>query len=102
MSNSYDVITFNLNNFILRRSRVANFADIIKTATIFIKPIFKNSKKVKRIRKYILKMQSISVFLCKTKIADFQRKNEDVSRVQEVFHVIYMFFGSYLGKVCLS
>ena len=37
------------NAFILRRSTVANFADIIKIATI-IKKTFKDSKKVKRIR----------------------------------------------------
>ena len=37
------------NAFILRRSTVANFADIIKIATI-VKKTFKDSKKVKRIR----------------------------------------------------
>ena len=35
--------------------RVANFADIIKTATMFIKTTFKDSEKVKRIRNYVLK-----------------------------------------------
>ena len=34
------------NTFILRKPRVANFADIIKTITMFIKTIFKDSKKV--------------------------------------------------------
>ena len=50
--------------------RVAIFADFIKIVTIFIKAIFKDSKKVKRIlerkkkkKKCNLKMQSISVFL---------------------------------------
>ena len=33
------------NTFILRRPRVAIFADIIKTITFFIKKIFKDSKK---------------------------------------------------------
>ena len=93
MNSSYDVITLNLNNFILRRSRVTNFADIIEIATIFIKPIFKNSKKVKRIRKYILKMQSISVFLGKTKIDDFQWKNTDVSRaISRDLYVFWILF----------
>ena len=32
------------NTFILRRHRVANFADIIKIATFFIKTTFKESK----------------------------------------------------------
>ena len=35
--------------------RVVNFADIIKIATMFIKTTFKDSKKVKRIRNYVLK-----------------------------------------------
>ena len=37
------------NTFILRRPRVANFADIIKIIIIFIKTIFKDLKKVNRI-----------------------------------------------------
>ena len=44
-------------------------------------------------------MQSISVSLDKTKVADFRLKNADISRTQVVFHVIYIFFGSSLGKV---
>ena len=40
------------NTFILKRPRVAIFADIIKVVTIFIKTIFKDSKKFKRIRNY--------------------------------------------------
>ena len=35
--------------FILRRPRVANFADIIETAAMFIKITFKNSKKLKEL-----------------------------------------------------
>ena len=44
-------------------------------------------------------MQFISVFLDITKDADFRLKNTDVSRTQGVYHVIYIFFGSSLGKV---
>ena len=44
-------------------------------------------------------MQSISVFLDITKVADFRLKNADVSRTQGVCHVIYIFSGSYLGNV---
>ena len=40
--------------FILRRPEVANFADIIKIVAMFIKKIFKDSKKVKRFRNYVL------------------------------------------------
>ena len=35
------------NTFVLRRPRVGIFADIIKIVTMFVKTIFKNSKKVK-------------------------------------------------------
>ena len=43
------------NTFILRRPRVANFADIIKITIILIKTTFKDSKKVKKFRNYALK-----------------------------------------------
>ena len=58
------------NSFILRRPRVANFTSIINIATIFIKTTFKNSKKCQKYKKLCIKMQSISVFLDKTKISD--------------------------------
>ena len=44
-------------------------------------------------------MESISVFLDVTKVADFRLKNADVTRTREVCHVIYIFFGFSLGKV---
>ena len=44
-------------------------------------------------------MQFICVFLDITKVADFQWENDDVSRTQEVYDVIYIFFGSCFGKV---
>ena len=44
-------------------------------------------------------MQSISIFFDITKFADLQCKNSDVSRTQEVDHIIDIFFGSFLGKV---
>ena len=37
-------------------------------------------------------MQSISIFLDITKVADFCWKNADVSRTQKVCHVIYRLF----------
>ena len=49
--------------FILRRFRVANFADIIKIMNIFIKTVFKDSKKVKRIRNYVPKCNLYLYFL---------------------------------------
>ena len=51
------------NTFISRRFRVANFADIIKIVTMFIKTTFKESNKVKRIRHYALKWDLYLYFL---------------------------------------
>ena len=44
-------------------------------------------------------MQPKPVFPDILKIADFWCKSADVSIIQEVCHVIYLFFGSSLGKV---
>ena len=41
------------DTFILRKPRVAIFAEIIKNVTMFIKIIFKYLEKVKRIRNYV-------------------------------------------------
>ena len=37
------------NTYILKRPRIANFADNIKVSTMFMKTTFKDSKKIKRI-----------------------------------------------------
>ena len=72
------------------------FADIIKIATMLIKTIFKNSKKVQRIRNYVssIKMQSASVFLDIAKFAVFcikkcwhQQNWRDVSRDSDIFWI---------------
>ena len=47
----------------LRWPRVATFADINKVLTMFINTIFKNSKKVKRIRNYVSKCNQYLYFL---------------------------------------
>ena len=44
-------------------------------------------------------MQSVSVFSGIAKFVDFWWRNADVSRTQEVRHVIHILFGSSLGKV---
>ena len=44
-------------------------------------------------------MQSTSAFLDIAKLADIRRKNADISQSQLVYHMIYIFFGSYLRKV---
>ena len=45
MEKNYDAVTL-----ILRRPRVATFADIIKAAATFIKTIFKETREIVRIR----------------------------------------------------
>ena len=44
-------------------------------------------------------MQSMPVFHDILNIAEFSWKKADVNRTQAMCHVIYTFFGSYLGKV---
>ena len=44
-------------------------------------------------------MQSISVFLDITEVADFPWKNADASRTQGVCLALYIHFGSSLGMV---
>ena len=51
------------NNFILKKPRVANFADIIKITTPSIKTILKDSKEVKMIKNYVLKCNLFLYFL---------------------------------------
>ena len=45
MDRNYDVITFISNVFILSRPKVANFVDITKITTMFIKNTLKDLKK---------------------------------------------------------
>ena len=44
-------------------------------------------------------MQAIPVFSDMLKIRDFRWKNAHVSKTEGVCHVIYVFFGSSLGKL---
>ena len=84
------------NTFILRKPRLAISNYIIKILTMFIKKIFKDSKKSRKNHKLFIKMQSISVFLDIAKFAYFRRKNADISRTQEVchahLHTFWIFF----------
>ena len=59
------------------------FAAIVKITTIFIKTIFKNSKKLKRIRNYVPKWNLLSVF--------FDIGKFFYSGHYEVCHVIHIF-----------
>ena len=77
MDRHYDVIIFISNAFILRSPRVANLVDIIKIAITFIKAILKDSKEVMFVYNLCLYF-----FVCIKIIADFRRKNADVSRTK--------------------
>ena len=50
---------------------VANFADIIKIATMFLETTFKDSKKLKALE-ICIKIQSVSVFFDISKVTDFR------------------------------
>ena len=79
------------NIFILIRPEVANFVDVIKIVTMFIKKKFKVSKRVKEL-KLMYQNESISVFSDIAKFSGFRLKNVDVSTTQGVYHVIHIFF----------
>ena len=44
-------------------------------------------------------MKSISVYFDLRKVAGFQQKNADISRIQEMCYVIYLFF-EFFGARC--
>ena len=71
MDRNYGVITFISEYLYLKKSRVATFVDIIKIVNMFIKTIFKDSKKVKRIRNHVSKC-NLYVFLDIAKFVDFR------------------------------
>ena len=71
MDKNYDATTFFKNTLILRRPRVAIFADIIKIVSVFIKTIIQDSIKVKKNYNLYIKIQSLHVFLNVAKFADF-------------------------------
>ena len=59
---------------------------------MFIKTIFKNSKKVKRIKSDISECNLYLYFLILQNLHISYEKNTDVSRTQEMHRVIYVFF----------
>ena len=63
MDTNYDAMSFILDKLFLRRPREAILTDIIKIATMFIIIISKDSRKVKRIRKYVLEYNLYLYFL---------------------------------------
>ena len=65
------------------------------TLTIFIKKIFKDSRRVKKNRNYVSKRNLYLYFLIELNLLKNGEKNADVSRTQEVCHRIHIFFGTF-------
>ena len=63
MDRNYDAMTFISKYHYFKKNWVTIFADIIKIVTMFIKTIFKDSRKVKRIRNYVSKCNLYLYFL---------------------------------------
>ena len=91
MDRIYVVIT-------LRGPGVANFIELIKIKTMFVKTKFKGSNKDLKSYKWNIKVHSISAFLVITKVADFRWRNADVRRTQRVCNMIYILLEDYLGE----
>ena len=66
------------NIFILIRPEVANFVDVIKIVTMFIKKNLKSQRKLKEL-KLMYQNESVSVFSDIAKFSGFRLKNVDVS-----------------------
>ena len=80
------------NNFILRRARAANFADIIKNFTMFMKTTFKDLKKFKQSRNYALNCKLYLYFLTQQKLLISGKKNDDVSGTEGDLCIFWIFF----------
>ena len=63
MDRNYDVITFTSKYRYFKKTWGSHFFGIIKIATNFIKVIFKESRKVKRISNYLSKCDLYLYFL---------------------------------------
>ena len=87
------------NNCILRRTGVANFANIIKIVTVFIKRIFKDSKNVKRTRNYVPKCSLYLYFLLWQNFLIFDEEMLMSAELKESVTWFKYFFGSSLVKV---
>ena len=92
----YDVITFFQNIFILRRSGVASFADIIKILTMFIITIYKDSRKVTMDRNHVTKYNRYMYFLIKKNLLISGEKiltSAELKRSVTWFIYFWIFFG---------
>ena len=71
MGKNDDNISFFSKKLYFKKTWVAIFADIIKILTMFIKTILKDSRKFRRVRKYLSKW-NLPVFLDIAKFADLR------------------------------
>ena len=71
MDIDFGVITFISKTFISRRTRVANFAEIIKIEIIVIKATYKDSIKFRKNLQNCIKLLLLSAFPDITKITNF-------------------------------
>ena len=92
----YDVITFFQNTFILGRSGVAIFVDIIKILTMFFITIYKDSGKVKINRNHVTKYNRYMYFLIKQNLLISGEKiliSAELKRSVIWFIYFWIFFG---------
>ena len=80
--------------FILKRSRLVKFAEIIKIATMFIKTTFQSLNKVEKFRNYVLKCNLCFYFLIQKWLISFEKMltSTDMSQACDV---IYIYFRSF-------
>ena len=100
------------NTFILRRHRVAKLADISIIASIPVKTTFKESKKFKRIRNYILKYNVHPYFLIEKKLLISSEKKLTSAELKEyvmwfinlldIFKVRYNCVKFYHCRICVT
>ena len=83
------------NFFVLERPRVVIFANIIKALIMFIKTIFKESKKLKRIGNYVSKCNLENAVLYFLILQNLLISSEEMLMSADIV------FGSFLGKVKL-
>ena len=87
---NFEIIIFiSIKNFILKRLRLAIFADIIKIAITLIKTNFQDTINVKRITNYVLKCNFYFYFLIKQKLLISAEKCQCPLNLMGVFRDLY-------------
>ena len=79
------------NLFVLRRSRLANFAEIVKITAMLIKATFKDSKSWK-IRNHVLKCNLYLYFLISQKLLISGEKSWSQQNSRAVSRYLYVFW----------